>query len=202
MAAPEKPPTEHPLPERIPLIHNAALAGTILVPMVMLLPPRRMDLRFFVLAGTFSIASNQLAYEYTGQSLYARFNSRLTGAFTVDLPEGAQRTQRLLREHREREAAAAAAKAAAGNSQAGARSDDDNKGLRGTVRSVWMGSESEGWKEKRLEEHRQALEEGKGLGGIIMDQIAEVFGGGKDKSTDKRDDHVDADANDTGRPKN
>ena len=64
MASPAQ--TNPPLPERVPIIHNLAMAGTILTPLVMLLPPRKMDLRFLVLAGTFSLSSNQLAYEYTG----------------------------------------------------------------------------------------------------------------------------------------
>lgn len=41
----------------------------------------------------------------------------------------------------------------------------------------WMGGETEGWKERRLEEERRALESGKGYGGLIMDQIREVLNG-------------------------
>ncbi|AEO62547.1 uncharacterized protein THITE_2106850 [Thermothielavioides terrestris NRRL 8126] len=55
------------------------------------------------------------------------------------------------------------------------------KDTRGLWERLWMGGEEEGWKEKRLEEERKALESGKGYGGLIMDQVREVWGG-KDKS--------------------
>jgi hypothetical protein len=42
-----------------------------------------------------------------------------------------------------------------------------------------MGGEKSGWKERRLEEERKALEEGKGYGDLIMEHIREAFGGSK-----------------------
>ena len=53
---------------------------------------------------------------------------------------------------------------------------------RGLLEKVWMGSEGEDWKEKRDQREKEALEEGKGYGGMIMDQIWEVWNWGRDKT--------------------
>ncbi|KEY69770.1 hypothetical protein S7711_03749 [Stachybotrys chartarum IBT 7711] len=164
---------QQPLPPRNPVIHNAAIVGTILCPIAMLLPPRRMDIRFFVLAGAFSLSTNQLAYAYTGQSIYSRFGQRTSSVFDVSLPEGAKRTQQLLKERREREAAHQQAQA-----------DQEKKGS--LVKDIWMGGESEDWKQKREAEHKKSFEEGKGMSGIILEQIGEVWSGnwrGKPKAS-------------------
>ncbi|KAL2179211.1 uncharacterized protein P884DRAFT_283795 [Thermothelomyces heterothallicus CBS 202.75] len=42
---------------------------------------------------------------------------------------------------------------------------------------LWMGGEEEGWKERRLEEERRAIESGKGYGDLIADQVMEVWRG-------------------------
>ncbi|KAH0522311.1 hypothetical protein TsFJ059_006178 [Trichoderma semiorbis] len=154
-------PEAPPLPPRNEFIHNSALAGAIITPLAMLLPPRKADIRMFVLVGAFSLCTNQLAYEYTGQSIYARMGSRVGSIFDTGLPEGAKRTQQLLREQREREAAKKA-------------SESEGKSR---LKDIWMGGEGEDWKEKRAEEHKQSFREGKGMSDIIFDQIADVWSG-------------------------
>ncbi|PTB67928.1 hypothetical protein BBK36DRAFT_1085639, partial [Trichoderma citrinoviride] len=160
---PEKP----PLPPRNEFIHKSALAGAIISPLAMLLPPRKADIRLLVLMGTFSLCTNQLAYEYTGQSIYARFGSRVGSIFDTGLPEGAKRTQQLLREQREREAA---------QRQSQSQSQKE-QGKGGVLKDVWMGGEGEDWKERRAQEHKKAFEEGKGMSDIIFEQVAEVMSG-------------------------
>lgn len=162
------------LPPRNPLIHNAAIAGAVLTPVAMLLPPRKMDIRFFILAGAFSLSTNQLAYAYTGQSIYGRVGNRFSGVFGTELPEGAKRTQQLLREHREREAALE-------QQREQQKQNGDGKGV-GLVKDIWMGGEGEDWKQKRAEEHRKAFEEGKGMSDIIFEQISDVWRGNWRKS--------------------
>ncbi|KAM4056132.1 hypothetical protein HRG_003054 [Hirsutella rhossiliensis] len=173
---------EQPLPPRIPVIHNAAVAGAIIAPLAMLLPPRKMDVRFFVLAGAFSLATNQLAYEYTGQSIYSRFGGRVGSVFDTGLPEGAKRTQQLLKEQREREAAQK-------RSQGEAEPEAQNK--RGLIKDIWMGGEAEDWSRKRAEEHQKSFQEGKGMSDIILDQIMHVWSGGDSKT--KADDRIPSD---------
>lgn len=162
-----------PLPPRNAFIHNSAIAGAVIAPIVMALPPRKMDLRFFVLAGAFSLATNQLAYEYTGQSIYGRFGSRMGSLVGTDLPEGAKRTQQLLREHREREAAQKAKEA------------EDKKGLAKVLNDTWMGGEGDNWREQRAEEHRKKFEEGKGIGDLIVEQVTDVWYGNYGKDSKK-----------------
>ncbi|KAG6051608.1 hypothetical protein E4U17_006126 [Claviceps sp. LM77 group G4] len=145
-------------PQRSHVLRNLAFAGAVIAPLAMLLPPRKFDFRFFILAGTFSLSTNQLAQEYTGRSLYARFGNRVASVFDNTLPEGAQRTRQLLKEQREREHA-------------------EKTKTAGLLKDIWMGGETDDWQEKRDAEHQKSLEEGKGLSGIIMDQIAEVWSG-------------------------
>ncbi|KHN95745.1 uncharacterized protein MAM_06357 [Metarhizium album ARSEF 1941] len=175
----QEPPPAPALPPRSPIMHNLALAGAVITPLAMLLPPRKMDIRFFVLAGTFSLATNQLAYEYTGQSIYGRFGNRVGSVFDNSLPEGARKTQQLLREQRKKEAA----------EQRG-QLQEKNK-TTGMVKGIWMGGESEDWQEKRAEEHRRSIEEGKGLSGIIFEQIADVWNGNYGKQATKKDNKED-----------
>jgi hypothetical protein len=53
---------------------------------------------------------------------------------------------------------------------------------RGLLEKVWMGSEGEDWKQQRDKREKEALEEGKGYGGLIMDQIWEVWNWGRNKT--------------------
>lgn len=166
-------------------LRNTAIAGTIIAPAAMLLPPRKIDIRFFVLAGAFSLSTNYLAYSYTGESLYTRFQRRMIGMMPgTGLPPEAEKTQRLLREHRQREAAMRQQQ-----SQAEAES------LAKKVEGVWMGGEDKDWQRKRAEEHQKQFDEGKGMGGIIMDQISDVWNGNwgsgaKKEGTDKTADEA------------
>jgi len=50
------------------------------------------------------------------------------------------------------------------------------------LKLMGMGDEEEGWKAKRDAKERQALEEGKGYGDLITDQIWEVWNWGKSKT--------------------
>jgi hypothetical protein len=171
---PEKP----PLPPRNAVIHNSALAGAIITPLAMLLPPRKADIRLFVLVGAFSLCTNQLAYEYTGQSVYGRLGSRVGSIFDTGLPEGAKRTQQLLKEQKEREAAQKQ------------RQEDIKSGV---LKDIWMGGEGENWKERRAEEHQKSFQEGKAMSDIIFEQIADVWSGNW-REKPKNDDSSSADS--------
>lgn len=158
---PQRPPSQNPL------IDNVAMVFAVGAPLIMLMPPRRMDMRFLALAATFSLSTNHLAKSYTGQSLYDRFSTRVGSVFDDTMPEGARRTQQLLKEHREREAAKKGIPSAGQDQQQGSN----------IIKNIWMGGESDDWKEKRAEEHQKSFEEGKGMSDIIMEQIADVFSG-------------------------
>lgn len=159
-------------------LHHSAVAGAIICPLAMALPPRKLDIRFFVLTTAFSLSTNHLASVYTGESLYQRFTRRANAVASLphQLPPEAQRTQQLLREHKEREAAQ--------------KQQQSEGGIRKVANDVWMGGEDERWSEKRAEEHRAKFEEGKGMTGIIMDQIADVWSGNWKPDSKKSEDEV------------
>lgn len=57
----------------------------------------------------------------------------------------------------------------------------------GLAEKVWMGGESEGWKERRLREEQEKIVQGEGYGSMIMDQIWEVWNWGKKKEGNMED---------------
>ena len=65
--------------------------------------------------------------------------------------------------------------------------EEEEEGVKGMVKKVWMGDERPGWQARRLEREREELGRGKGYGDIIMEQVREVFpgfGGGTRKEED------------------
>lgn len=52
---------------------------------------------------------------------------------------------------------------------------EKEKESKGIVKRIWYGGEGEDWKEKRDQREKEALENGDGYGGLIMNQIKEVF---------------------------
>lgn len=61
---------------------------------------------------------------------------------------------------------------------------EKGEGVSGLLRTVWMGDEKPGWQRRRLEREKAELEQGRGYGEMIMEQVWEVFpgfgrGGGK-----------------------
>ncbi|KAK1594775.1 uncharacterized protein LY79DRAFT_548416 [Colletotrichum navitas] len=163
------------LPQTPPLIHNAAIAASVLCPLIMLMPPRRRDWRFYMLATGFTASVNQLIYDWTGQSVYQGVQSRFARMFPTALPEQAQRTKQLLREERMRRE---------GLTEEQMRAIEYKK--RNLAQRVWYGDEPEDWDAKRGAEHAKALAEGKGFGDLIVKQVAEVWGSAK-KDEEKRE---------------
>ncbi|KAL2266315.1 hypothetical protein VTJ83DRAFT_5667 [Remersonia thermophila] len=187
---------ESELPERNPILHNAALGLAVLAPIGLVLPSRgksRFNLQNALLGGTAFWAFNQLAHDYTGKSITARSSERWGALLGIspkdkeaaaaeeeaknekkkkagifrDLPtERAVRNKELIEAERRRRAEAE-----------GREYIPREERQRGFWGRLWMGGEKEGWREKRLEEEKKALESGKGYGGLIVDQVKEVWEG-------------------------
>ena len=131
--------------------YKLSLGLLVVCPIIMLLPPRRLDLYTFGLGGMWAASANHALHVSSGRSILQRVSS--TGS---ELPtERAREMQRLLREQREAE----------GKQQ---------QQQQGVLERVWMGGEKEGWKERRLREEKEALEKGEGYGDLIAKQIWEV----------------------------
>lgn len=162
-----------------PLINYSWMAIAALTPIAMLMPPRRMDARFLILSGAFSLSTDQLLKEYTGSGIYGRFAARAGSlAPSSALSERAQETQRRLREER--------AAAEAGLSEAERRALEEKRRV-GGLRGLFRADEGEDWKEKRLEAHQRKMEEGKGISDLIKDHVSEAFGRGEKEEEDDKD---------------
>ncbi|KAK3351345.1 hypothetical protein B0H65DRAFT_421077 [Neurospora tetraspora] len=165
------------------LLHNSAIIVSVLAPIGLLLPGRgrgQFSVQNAILgSGTFW-GFNQLSFDYTGKSIYQRSNEKWAKVLSTGdaLPEQAKKNKALIEAERARRKLA--------QEQAEQKEHAEKNG--GVLTKIWMGDEKEGWKEKRLEEEKKALESGKGYGSLIMDQIWEVWNQeGKDKKKDGDD---------------
>ncbi|KAK3403172.1 hypothetical protein B0T20DRAFT_400208 [Sordaria brevicollis] len=168
------------------LLHNSAIIVSVLAPIGLLLPGRgrgQFSVQNAILSSGTFWGFNQLSYDYTGKSIYQRSNEKWGSILSVgdSLPEQAKKNKALIEAERARRKLA--------QDQADAKAEAEKNG--GVLTKIWMGDEKEGWKEKRLEEEKKALESGKGYGSLIMDQIWEVWNqegkDGKKKDGDKND---------------
>lgn len=164
-------------------MHNAALGVTPLALGSLFLPPRRLDWRQLVLGGIAIWGINQLAHDYSGRSFGQRFNARMQALTGSELPEGAQRTQELLR--REREARA--------RKDGAVVQEKKKKDERGTLEALWMGDQGDDWIEERRRREKEALRDGgSGYWGLISDQISEVWNSARKKEEAAQDAEVKA----------
>ncbi|KAA8568975.1 hypothetical protein EYC84_007946 [Monilinia fructicola] len=179
-------------PRTTPLLHNASLAALIVCPIVMLLPPRKMDVYTFALMTTTFIGGNHLAYDL----------------FKYRVIRKAKETQRKIREAQEKKrmeesgkfsgkmiefqhqgakregVLEALEKRSAGESTANKVEEERKESV---LEKIWLGGEGKDWKEKRDQKEKEALEAGKGYGDLIMEQIWEVWNGGKKKMEDVKE---------------
>lgn len=149
------------------ITRSLAIGGLVLCPVIALLPPRKLDLYTFSLGIGFYLSADHLSTLRTGRGIV----QQLSPFRTLELPtDRARETQRILREEREKSR----------------KTLDRPEGgeEKGVLAKLWMGDEKEGWKERRLEEEKKALEEGKTYTDMIFEQIWDVWNWDKKKSGD------------------
>lgn len=168
-------------------MHYGAWAVTILGPIALFTPPRRVGLQAVMLATGTSYATNILAYDYTGESIYQRTVRRWQNIMSNDLPEKAKRTQELMRLERERREAQLPE---AERRRLQEEREKRELAQRGVLAKLWMGNEKGNWKEERAKKDKEALDEGKGYGDLIVEQVKEVFSSEKN-GEDKQDANED-----------
>ncbi|KAH7305711.1 hypothetical protein BKA65DRAFT_199616 [Rhexocercosporidium sp. MPI-PUGE-AT-0058] len=188
------PTSPSPLNSRDTLYHNIALGALIVCPIVILIPPRKLDIYTVALTAGFFAGGNHLASHYTGASIAQRFATRMESMSNHNLPPKAMETQRRLKEERERRDTGGLANplirintADDKGVLAEMRRKENEEKERGLLEKVWMGNEGSDWKAKRDQKEKEALDEGRGYGGLIMDQIWEVWSWGKDKAEDVKE---------------
>lgn len=146
------------------ITRNLAIGGAIICPAIMIMPPRKLDLYTFSLGVGFYLSADHLAQTYNGRPLHRQlsFSSPIK-----ELPtEKAKETSRIMKEREDLERIR-------------------REGVQGEKRpfwyKFWMGDETDGWKERRMEEERKALEEGKSYTDMIFEQIWDVWNWDKKK---------------------
>ncbi|KAJ5952752.1 uncharacterized protein N7479_011165 [Penicillium vulpinum] len=183
----------------------AAYTFLIGAPILIALPPRKLDPLTVLVLCSFGASANHIVHERTGRSIVDRIDariSRIQGPFSSLPSERALEIQERLRAARD----AQLRQAEHDQLQAQILSLSDKQrrepdaGLmeeiqklkarqaqeEGVMQRVWMGGESEGWKERRLREEQKALSEGKGYGDLIQEHIWDVWTwGGKDGKGDE-----------------
>ncbi|KAI0381867.1 hypothetical protein F5Y04DRAFT_61352 [Hypomontagnella monticulosa] len=171
-----------------PFIHNVALGVTPIALFALFLPPRRLDMRAVILGGVTLWGTNQLVHDYSGTSSVQRFQQRLSRMSPDYLPEKARETQARIRAERARRAQMQIPGQGEGLSEEQRRMLEKEKGDKGILEKVWMGDSEADWKEKRDRREKEALSEGGGgYWGLIVDQISEVWSGGKKKDGEEKE---------------
>ncbi|KAK0619330.1 hypothetical protein B0T14DRAFT_432060 [Immersiella caudata] len=178
----------------LPALHNAALIVSVIGPIGLLLPGRTrgaFNLQNIILGSSSCWALNQLSHDYTGTSIATRSYNRWTAIGTSiqssfdPLPTDKARANAKLMEAERIKMEASMDEEARKKAERARRERAMSE--RGIVGRLWMGDEEEGWKDRRMEEERKALESGKGYWDMISEQIAEVWRGKKGEEAKKED---------------
>lgn len=175
----------------------AAWTFVVAAPVLLAMPPRKLDLHSFALVSAFGVSANHLYRDQNpaGRGIMDELGVRYFGRDSTptsavpreererkpvidvanlmgSLPtERAEKVQAQLRAAKE-----ASMKTEAEREKYAAAKRFDERSL---PEKIWMGSETEGWKERRLREEQEALAQGKGYGDLIMEHIWDVWNWGK-----------------------
>jgi hypothetical protein len=160
-------------------LHTASLAGLFIAPVLIALPPRKLDLYTFSLAGAFVVSANYQTKERTGCGLLSHVPT------PFGLPPRAREIKASQTQAREQQRRLIEETGAPVEKKKGSALEEKAK-------EIWMGGETEGWKERRLQEEQKKLAEGEGYGSMIMDQIWEVWNWGEKKGEElkRKDEEV------------
>ncbi|KAL5355849.1 hypothetical protein BJX96DRAFT_141956 [Aspergillus floccosus] len=149
----------------------AAITFLVASPVLIALPPRKLDHLTVLLTSAFCISANHLTRERTGRSIVDRLEARLASARVPDLPS--QRAQEIQAQLRAARDAQIREGGIVGEELEKLKARQAQE--KGVVERVWMGGETPGWKERRLAEEQKALEEGRGYGDLIKEHIWDVW---------------------------
>ncbi|KIW34240.1 uncharacterized protein PV07_01033 [Cladophialophora immunda] len=150
-------------------LNASTLAACFLAPALIALPPRKLDLFTFSLTGAFVAAANYQLRERTGLGFMGhasrRFHIRQMPRHGLEVTASTNGDQRLPFEHMVPDTAR----------------ESGGSALQDKARGAWTRGQNEDWKQRRLEEEQEKLEQGEGYGSMIVDQIWEVWNQGEKK---------------------
>ncbi|KAF8848208.1 hypothetical protein BDZ45DRAFT_291936 [Acephala macrosclerotiorum] len=205
-ATPQKPPsTSNPTPSRDDILRWVSYGALFVCPIVILIPPRKLDIYTLALLGGTFYGANNCSKEWTGVSMLQRIQNRVNAFEDSGLPPKALEMQKRLKEEKEwrdrqmngfgkslegkegKEVKAGELRGVLAEVEKKRVQEEKEREERGILEKLWMGQEGEDWKAKRDQREKEALEEGRGYGGLIMDQIWEVWNWGKDKNEEVKE---------------
>lgn len=166
-------------------LHNASLFMLVGAPILIALPPRKLDLYTFTLTGAFIASANHMVKERTGAGLFYQLPGARLPAAAIEYQERMK-----LREGGRRlldEGQTTSQERPSVQEQVQKYQHREPAGLEKAAKDIWMGGEKEDWKQKRLAEEQRKLDEGEGYWGMIVDQVWEVWNQGKDKAEEVRE---------------
>jgi hypothetical protein len=186
------------------LVSYTSLGALILCPLLIALPPRKFDLYTVALISGTALGGNQVLREYTGRGIAERVPTlrRLSGE--VDSHRQSERTgvidERLGRRDfgtgkegpaAGRQADRLGTTAAVGQAVREMRAAEEAQAQARAEEEAPRRGKAD-WKALRDAREKEALEEGRGYGGLIVDQIWEVWNWGRAKGEEgKGDEKVD-----------
>jgi hypothetical protein len=161
------------------LVFATSVGAVVLCPLIIALPPRKFDIYTVAMIAGAAMGGNQLAREYTGRSIVERMRDMAT---PTPVPRAGRAPQDM--EQKKRVPLEGVPKPFGGRGTASAKETGEGAGdggRRGVLEAIWVGDERAGWKAERDAREKKALEDGRGYGGLILDQIWEVWNGGREK---------------------
>lgn len=158
--------------------HYAAITFLFAGPILIALPPRKLDHLTVIQFSAFCMSANYLVRENTGKGFFGHLATPFISA--QELPsERAQAVQAQLRAARD-------AQIRDGNvvGEELEKLQARQRQEKGFAERIWMGNETADWKEKRIQEEQKALAEGKGYGDLITEYIRDAWPWSKKDQSD------------------
>ncbi|GBF60894.1 hypothetical protein TMEN_3356 [Trichophyton mentagrophytes] len=152
----------------------AAVGIGIAAPVIIALPPRKLDIYTASLITACVVSADYLLTERTGKGILSQMATLVPAKPTLlnDLPtQKAEELNERMRIARIQEQELEKLR----GSMAGEEEEEEKPSLRKSIRKFWMGRETEGWIERRREEERKALAEGKTYAEIMMDYVRDAW---------------------------
>lgn len=171
---PQRQPTADETAKYAKTLHYTALGTAIACPLLALLPPRKLDFFTAGLGMTTVFSANFLTREYTGRSI----QQHITGA----RPPALANRENLQGQHPDEAQHMRVSDAVRLERQEALRAQREERP--GVAAQVETSTRQAKWARERNLEVQEALDEGKGFGDIIMDQIYEVWHWGKKRDDD------------------
>ncbi len=162
---PQRQPTTDDTQRFIKALHNTAIFALVACPVLAILPPRKFDTYTFGLGGATLFSANYLLREQTGRSAWQHITGR--------------RPQPVL--HTPMQSSVISSTEQSNLNRELVHDVQDMRDLGKHAPSVTeqVLSQRDVWKAEREQEIKDDVEEGKGFGDMIMDQIWEVWNWGK-----------------------